>query len=203
MRNRFSFLRYLAVMIFFALGLMSKPMLVTLPMVLLLLDYWPLRRLVPGTTVRLVLEKLPLFAMSILFCFVAVWSNDSGRGRGSDRPVFSPVVAVGNRSDFLCQLSRHVLLSRGIGASLSSSGSRFAALEDFWRGPGFGRPHGGGADGEATMSLFACRLVVVRRNAGACGRVSAFRYAWDGHDCRPFYVLAADRVLYRPDMGIV
>ncbi len=36
---------YLAVLVFFALGLMAKPMLVTLPFVLVLLDYWPLRRL--------------------------------------------------------------------------------------------------------------------------------------------------------------
>ena len=36
--------RYLAVMVFFALGLMAKPMLVTLPLLLLLLDYWPLGR---------------------------------------------------------------------------------------------------------------------------------------------------------------
>jgi protein O-mannosyl-transferase len=36
--------RYLIVVLFFALGLMSKPMLVTLPFVLLLLDYWPLQR---------------------------------------------------------------------------------------------------------------------------------------------------------------
>jgi hypothetical protein len=41
----FSDLRYLAVLIFFMLGLMAKPMLVTLPFVLLLLDYWPLQRL--------------------------------------------------------------------------------------------------------------------------------------------------------------
>ncbi len=40
--------RYLAVIVFFALGLMAKPMLVTLPFVLLLLDYWPLRRFQPG-----------------------------------------------------------------------------------------------------------------------------------------------------------
>src|SRR5438128_5565343 len=39
-----SLLRYLLVAFFFALGLMAKPMLVTLPLVLLLLDYWPLRR---------------------------------------------------------------------------------------------------------------------------------------------------------------
>lgn len=37
--------RYMAVLVFFALGLMAKPMLVTLPFVLLLLDYWPLGRL--------------------------------------------------------------------------------------------------------------------------------------------------------------
>ena len=37
--------RYLSVLLCFALGLMAKPMLVTLPFVLLLLDYWPLRRL--------------------------------------------------------------------------------------------------------------------------------------------------------------
>ncbi|MGP7980422.1 MAG: tetratricopeptide repeat protein [Syntrophobacteraceae bacterium] len=40
-----SVFRYLAVLIFFVLGLMAKPMLVTLPFVLLLLDYWPLQRL--------------------------------------------------------------------------------------------------------------------------------------------------------------
>ena len=43
--HRFSLARYAAVAVFFALGLMAKPMLVTLPLVLLLLDYWPLGRL--------------------------------------------------------------------------------------------------------------------------------------------------------------
>jgi tetratricopeptide (TPR) repeat protein len=43
-RHRFSMVRYLAVVLLFALGLMAKPMLVTLPFVLLLLDYWPLGR---------------------------------------------------------------------------------------------------------------------------------------------------------------
>jgi tetratricopeptide (TPR) repeat protein len=42
--------RYLAALFFFALGLLSKPMLVTLPFVLLLLDYWPLRRFQPAET---------------------------------------------------------------------------------------------------------------------------------------------------------
>jgi hypothetical protein len=45
-RGEFSPSRYLLVLVLFALGLMSKPMLVTLPFVLLLLDYWPLGRFV-------------------------------------------------------------------------------------------------------------------------------------------------------------
>jgi tetratricopeptide (TPR) repeat protein len=64
---------YLLALVFFALGLMSKPMLVTMPFVLLLLDYWPLRRLslppLHGPTtppLRLVWEKLPFFALAAL-----------------------------------------------------------------------------------------------------------------------------------------
>lgn len=61
--------RYLLVVALFALGLMAKPMVVTLPFALLLLDLWPLRRLSwtgGSQTVRaLVLEKLPLFGLSV------------------------------------------------------------------------------------------------------------------------------------------
>ena len=46
-RRPFSLGRYLLVVFLFALGLMSKPMLVTLPFVLLLLDFWPLNRFTP------------------------------------------------------------------------------------------------------------------------------------------------------------
>jgi hypothetical protein len=68
--------RYLLVLLLFALGLMAKPMLVTLPFVLLLLDYWPLGRLQPGSSLngsrseqrslglKLILEKIPLFFLS-------------------------------------------------------------------------------------------------------------------------------------------
>lgn len=58
--------RYLLVMVPFALGLMSKPMLVTLPCALLLLDYWPLTRLDAKVAVLRVLEKVPLFALSAI-----------------------------------------------------------------------------------------------------------------------------------------
>ncbi|HEV7927840.1 MAG TPA: tetratricopeptide repeat protein [Verrucomicrobiae bacterium] len=54
-------------LLFFALGLMAKPMLVTLPFVLLLLDYWPLRRLEfgPGFSWRPVVEKIPFLVLAV------------------------------------------------------------------------------------------------------------------------------------------
>jgi tetratricopeptide (TPR) repeat protein len=70
-------INYGLVLIFFALGLMSKPMIVTLPFVLLLLDYWPLNRLPIGDGqlsifnrkfFGLLYEKIPLFALSAASC---------------------------------------------------------------------------------------------------------------------------------------
>jgi protein O-mannosyl-transferase len=60
--------RYLTMLILFAAGLLSKPMLVTTPFVLLLLDYWPLQRNQKSevqTWLRLVAEKIPLFILSV------------------------------------------------------------------------------------------------------------------------------------------
>jgi protein O-mannosyl-transferase len=65
-RGAWSPARYGLVVLLFALGLMCKPMLVTLPLVLLLLDYWPLRR--TESAKRLVMEKLPLLALSAAAC---------------------------------------------------------------------------------------------------------------------------------------
>jgi tetratricopeptide (TPR) repeat protein len=78
-------------LLFFALGLMSKPMLVTLPFVLLLLDYWPLNRFELSTlnsdesragpqhstkrALRLVLEKIPFFALSAASCVVTLFAQ--------------------------------------------------------------------------------------------------------------------------------
>jgi len=57
--------RYSFVLIGFALGLMAKPMLVTLPFTLLLLDYWPLERLPDARAVRrAVVEKVPLLGLA-------------------------------------------------------------------------------------------------------------------------------------------
>jgi tetratricopeptide (TPR) repeat protein len=76
--------RYLLVSLLFACGLMSKPMLVTLPFVLLLLDYWPLGRLggqkseVGSRLRRLITEKIPLFALSALSCAATLLTQRQG-----------------------------------------------------------------------------------------------------------------------------
>jgi Tfp pilus assembly protein PilF len=66
-----SMIRYGAVVLVFALGLLSKNMLVTVPFVLLLLDYWPLNRLSgfsPRVLLRRVVEKVPLFVLTVGSC---------------------------------------------------------------------------------------------------------------------------------------
>ncbi len=64
--------RYLAVTLAFALGLMAKPMLVTVPFVLLLLDAWPLGRLTGGERWSAVREKVPWLAMSAVSSLLTV-----------------------------------------------------------------------------------------------------------------------------------
>jgi tetratricopeptide (TPR) repeat protein len=69
--------RYAAVVVLYALGLMAKPMLVTLPFTLLLLDVWPLGRWTPSW-LGLVREKAPLFAMSAASCVVTAVAQRKG-----------------------------------------------------------------------------------------------------------------------------
>jgi len=90
-------IKYLPIVLFFALGLMAKPMLVTLPFVLLLLDYWPLARWpqpqLPNASTRkpskktraprpviyrLLWEKAPLFVLSAASCVVTFFVQRSG-----------------------------------------------------------------------------------------------------------------------------
>jgi protein O-mannosyl-transferase len=69
---------YVLSLLFFALSLMSKAMAVTLPFLLLLLDFWPLKRTAidewrvkkNSTAKKLLLEKLPFFALAAVFCVV-------------------------------------------------------------------------------------------------------------------------------------
>lgn len=80
--------RYALVLVLFACGLMSKPMLVTLPFILLLLDFWPLRRFSTlseenkqnwkssvNLLIRLIYEKLPLFLLSVGAVIVTIFAQ--------------------------------------------------------------------------------------------------------------------------------
>ncbi len=71
-------------LVFFTFGLMSKPMLVTLPFVLLLLDYWPLKRVEsPGSVFRarsLILEKVPFLLLAGADCMAAILFQSQNNG---------------------------------------------------------------------------------------------------------------------------
>ena len=71
--------RYLLVVFSFVLALLSKPMVVTLPLIMILLDYWPLKRFenqnrLSDTIVWQLKEKLPLFALSAAMVFLLLYS---------------------------------------------------------------------------------------------------------------------------------
>ncbi|MEY2480847.1 MAG: protein O-mannosyl-transferase [Verrucomicrobiota bacterium] len=100
--------RYLSMSILFALGLLSKPMLVTVPFVLLLLDYWPLRRFSESPSIksngsffrwlnrqstarRLIIEKIPLFALSAVSCAVTLLVQHELIGSTEALPLVSRV----------------------------------------------------------------------------------------------------------------
>ena len=129
-RRGLSWAWYLAVLLCFALGLMAKPMLVTLPVLLLLLDYWPLGRFT-GTSLhrrappvprhcnegalpgrfsfswRFVIEKLPLLAMVAGSCVTTVWAQREVMVSEDRLPVWArvanaPVSYVAYLDQFFC-----------------------------------------------------------------------------------------------------
>ena len=78
--------RYVVVALLFALGLMAKPQIITLPFVLLLWDYWPLQRISAATASSqparnlgwLFLEKIPLFALSAASAAITLLAHRAG-----------------------------------------------------------------------------------------------------------------------------
>lgn len=91
--------RYLTVLFMFALGLMCKPMLVTLPFVLLVLDYWPLKRVRSQNSelrsqrnlLALVVEKLPLVALSVVSSVVTFAAQRGALGWTEQLPVLARI----------------------------------------------------------------------------------------------------------------
>jgi tetratricopeptide (TPR) repeat protein len=85
---------YLIALGFFALGLMAKPMLVTLPCVLLLLDFWPLRRwqgAASGARWALIAEKIPFFILGAAACAMTLSAQGGGGTMGSAEQFPMPV----------------------------------------------------------------------------------------------------------------
>ena len=82
--------RYLLVAFVFACGLMSKPMLVTLPFVLLLLDYWPLDRM-KGRVWKRVLEKIPFIALSAVSSIATLVAQKSAVGYTEELPILERI----------------------------------------------------------------------------------------------------------------
>ena len=184
-RHRFSLPRYLAVVVLFALGLMAKPMLVTLPFVLLLLDYWPLGRMAAGTLrvppaigpavgeqtahgvclLRwLVVEKIPLFVLTAASCVATPFTQGEAVAR---LDVIRMSSRIANALVFLRGLRGPVLLSPWADDILSPPGKQLADLESP-RCAGVAGGHLGGSRGLATtVSLRVRRLVLVPGDA-AC-----------------------------------
>ena len=82
--------RYLVVVFVLACGLMSKPMLVTLPFVLLLLDYWPLDR-IRGQLRRRMLEKIPLIALSAISSIATFVAQKGAVGWTEQLPILERI----------------------------------------------------------------------------------------------------------------
>jgi Tfp pilus assembly protein PilF len=92
--RRNSWVLYVLSIALFGLCLMAKPMLVTLPAVLLLLDYWPLARLGSAPLRRIVMEKLPLVALSAASCAITLrTATGTGAVQGLARVPLEPRIA--------------------------------------------------------------------------------------------------------------
>jgi tetratricopeptide (TPR) repeat protein len=121
-------LRFALVLVGFALGLLAKPMLVTLPGVLLLLDFWPLRRLDVGA----VREKLPLFALAAVDAYAtfAVQGATGAMSYGLGVPLS---LRVANAIDATCAYLGQTVWPSGLAVfyphALASLGRRRVALE--------------------------------------------------------------------------
>ncbi|MBX7258414.1 MAG: tetratricopeptide repeat protein [Candidatus Hydrogenedentes bacterium] len=76
--ERRTVIRYAIMLLLFIAGLLSKPMVVTLPFTLLLLDFWPLGRIRNVGLVKLIVEKLPLIVLSALSSIVTIIVQQQG-----------------------------------------------------------------------------------------------------------------------------
>lgn len=86
---------YFLCSLFFVLSLMSKPMYVTLPIILLLFDFWPIQRMSRGV-VALIFEKIPFFFFAFIFSLIAMrFQAESGAIQHfTDFPIFIRIANI-------------------------------------------------------------------------------------------------------------
>jgi tetratricopeptide (TPR) repeat protein len=98
-----SITRYITMSILFACGLMSKPMLVTVPIVLLLLDYWPLAR--STSLFKLLLEKIPLCLLSLGSVVATLLAQNFALGSADMLPLKYRITnAIVSYFDYIAQM---------------------------------------------------------------------------------------------------
>ncbi|PYQ43376.1 MAG: hypothetical protein DMG99_06770 [Acidobacteria bacterium] len=191
--------RYFAVVVTFALALMAKPMAITFPCVLLLLDYWPLRRLNLRTSDAgeltdrtrsvswLLLEKLPLLLLSVASGIITVIAQ---KGGGALRTEYGLPLRLGNAA---------ISYARYIGKAFWPS--KLAALYPFPR------------NGVPTWQVAAAALLIVSISCAALfltkKRYLAFGWFWFLGTLVPVIGLVqvgeqsmADRYAYIPFVGL-
>jgi len=157
---------YLMVALFLALGLMAKPMIVTLPFLLMLLDYWPLGRLTlspaglkreegpvlprisPG---RSLAEKLPLLAIVLASAFVTYSAQTSGKAVASLEEFAMPV-RIANALATYGKYLFETFLPKGLAVFYPHPGE----LASFWR------PAAGAAVALAAITALSLRAALSR-----------------------------------------
>jgi protein O-mannosyl-transferase len=120
--------RYIPVFIAFLLGLLAKPMILTLPFTLLLLDYWPLKRMQFGKSVsagksrfkiaalpRLLWEKMPLFLLLPIFTYLTFYAQKEAKAVIS-ADYFPLSLRLGNALVSYCAYLGKMLLPTGLAA---------------------------------------------------------------------------------------
>jgi Flp pilus assembly protein TadD len=179
----------------FAAGLLAKPLLVVLPVLLLLLDWWPLGRLgrrgsPAGAARSLLVEKAPLFALALLSGLVTI-AAQSRVGAVASLQAFPPTVRLGNALLSLAAYLGDLFLPRG--------------LSVFY-------PHPSGDLPWARAGLAAVALAAVTVAAWRARRTApyaAFGWAWYLVTLLPVIGILqvggqarADRYLYLPLIGV-
>ncbi|MEI7816813.1 MAG: hypothetical protein WCI45_06425, partial [Desulfuromonadales bacterium] len=106
-KRRMLLVPYLLALLFFVLSLLAKQVSVTLPVILLLLDWYPLARFRKKKLVSLLVEKIPFLVIALLIAFMTIYIAAEGKILSSivDFPFYVRVLVSGNAIFEYCRLS--------------------------------------------------------------------------------------------------